>query len=93
MKNRSIFFYIYHMFRAKIKSQHNVVIKCFHYDLCGDYTSNIFTELLAYDGTIHQTSCIGTPQHNRVAERKHHHIVETTRSLLLSASVPNEFWG
>jgi hypothetical protein len=93
MKNRSEFFDIYHMFRAMVKTQHNAVIKCFRCDLGGEYTSNKFSELLAFDGTIHQTSCTDTPQQNGVAERKHRHIVETARSLLLSASVPKEFWG
>jgi transposase InsO family protein len=93
MKNRFEFFDIYLMFRAMVKTQHNVVIKCFRCDLGGEYTSNKFFELLAYDGTIHQTSCTDTPQQNGVAERKHRHIVETARSLLLSALVPNEFWG
>ena len=41
--------------------------------------------------TIHQTSCTYTRKQNGVAERKHRHIVETARSLLLSASIPNEF--
>ncbi|XP_062111046.1 uncharacterized protein LOC133822654 [Humulus lupulus] len=45
------------------------------------------------DGTLHQTSCIDTPEKNGVAERKHRHIVETARSLLLSAYVPSELWG
>ncbi|CAJ2637857.1 unnamed protein product [Trifolium pratense] len=93
MKNRSEFFSIYHMFRAMVKTQHNATIKCFRSDLGGEYTSNKFSELLAYDGTIHQTSCTDTPQQNGIAERKHRHIVETARSLLLSASVPREFWG
>jgi len=53
MKNRYEFFDIYHMFRAMVKTQHNVVKKCFHCDLGGEYTSNNFKELLAYDGTIH----------------------------------------
>jgi hypothetical protein len=48
--------------------------------------------MLALDGTIHQTSCTNTPKQNGVAERKHRHIVETARSLLLSAFVPCEFW-
>jgi hypothetical protein len=93
MKNRSDFFDIYCMFRAMVKTQHNAVIKCFRCDLGGEYTSNKFSELLTFDGTIHQTSCTDTPQQNGVAERKHRHIVETARSLLLSASVPSEFWG
>ncbi|XP_022859302.1 uncharacterized protein LOC111380069 [Olea europaea var. sylvestris] len=62
-------------------------------DLGGEYTSNKFCELLALDGTIHQTSYTDIPEQNSVAERKHRHIVETARSLLLSASVSSMFWG
>ena len=91
MKQRSEFFAIYHMFRAFVKTQHNAVIKCFRCDLGGEYTSTKFSELLASDGTFHQTSCTDTPEQNGVAERKHRHILETARSLLLSASVPSEF--
>jgi transposase InsO family protein len=93
MKHRSEFFEIYTAFGAFIKTQHSVVIKCFRCDLGGEYTSNKFFQLLALDGTIHQTSCIDKPEQNGVAERKHRHIVETTRSLLLSAFVPSEFLG
>jgi len=64
----------------------------FRCDLGGEYTSNKFYKLLALDGTIHQISCTDTPTQNRVAERKHRHNVETAHSLLLSASVPSEFW-
>ena len=48
---------IYTAFRALIKTQHFTVIKCFRCDLGGEYTSNKFCQLLALDGTIHQTSC------------------------------------
>ena len=61
-------------------------------DLDEEYISNKFYQLLALDGTIYQTSCTDTPEQNEVAERKHRHIIETARSLLLSASVPSEFW-
>ena len=67
------------------------MIKCFRCDLGGEYTSNKFFQLLALDGTIHQTSCTNTPEQNGVAERKHRHIVETARSLLLFAFVHSEF--
>ena len=60
-------------------------------DLDGEYTSNKFYQLLALDETIHQTSCIDTPEKNGVAERKHRHIVKTVCSHLLSAFVPSEF--
>jgi hypothetical protein len=93
MKHRSEFFEIYVAFRALIKTQHSVVIKCFRCDLGREYTSNKFCQLLALDGTIHQTSYTDTPEQNGVAERKHKHIIETACSLLLSTFVPSEFWG
>jgi hypothetical protein len=76
-----------------VKTQHSVVIKCFRYDLGREYTSNKFYQLFVLDGTIHQTSCIDSPEQNGVAKRKHRHIIETACSLLLSASIPSEFWG
>jgi histone deacetylase 1/2 len=48
--------------------------------------------LLALDGIIHQTLCTNTPEQNGVIERKHRHIIKIVRSLLLSASIPIEFW-
>ena len=34
-----------------------------------------------------------TPQQNGVAERKNRHLLEVTRALLLTASVPKSYWG
>ena len=93
MKHRSEFFEIYTAFRALIKTQYSIVIKCFRYDFDGEYTSNKFCELLVLDETIHQTLCTDTLEQNGVAERKYRHIIETTHSLILSAFVLNEFWG
>ena len=93
IKHRSEFFEIYKAFRTLVKTQHSVVTKCFMCDLGGEYTSNKFLELLALDGTRQQTSCTNTSKQNGVAKRKHRHIVETARYLLLSAYIPIEFWG
>jgi hypothetical protein len=93
MTHPSEFFKIYIVFQALVKTLHYVVIKCFRCDLGGEYTSNKFCQLLALDRTNHQTSHTDTTVHNGIAERKHRHIIETACSLLLSASVPNEFWG
>jgi histone deacetylase 1/2 len=91
MKHHFEFFEIYTAFRTLVKTQHSVVIKYFRCNLGGEYTSNIFCELLALDGSIHQTLCIDTPKQNGVSERKHRHIVKTVHSFFLSASVPCEF--
>ncbi|XP_031257396.1 uncharacterized protein LOC116115383 [Pistacia vera] len=59
----------------------------------GYVSSSRLRFLASTDGNVHQTSCTDTPEQNGVAERKHRHIVETARSLLLSASIPSVFWG
>lgn len=93
MKYHFEFFKIYTAFQALVKTSHSTVIKCFRCDLGGEYTSNKFCQLLAIDGTIHQTSCTDTHEKNGVAERKHMHIIETAHSFIVFASVPSEFWG
>ncbi|GJR33249.1 retrovirus-related pol polyprotein from transposon TNT 1-94 [Tanacetum coccineum] len=40
-----------------------------------------------------ETSCTDTPRQNGVAKRNHRHLIETTRSFLLSADVPSVFLG
>lgn len=47
-----------------------------------EYMSNIMSQLLSSNGIIHQTSCVGTPQQNGVAERKNKDLLEKTRSIV-----------
>ena len=60
LKRRSDFLSIFNTFQALVKTQYSAVIKCFRYDLGGEYTFNDFSNLLAFDGTIHQTSYTNT---------------------------------
>jgi hypothetical protein len=42
---------------------------------------------------IHQTTCLGTPPKNVVAERKNRHLLEVARSLMFQMNVPKYLWS
>ena len=53
-------------------------------------------EILRYynsKGIMLQKSCSSTPQQNGVVERKHRHLMETTRSLYIQSKVPVSYWN
>ncbi|GJZ92582.1 retrovirus-related pol polyprotein from transposon TNT 1-94 [Tanacetum coccineum] len=49
--------------------------------------------LFQLKGILHQRSMAYTPQQNDVVERKHMHLLDTTRSIRLYANLPIHFWG
>jgi hypothetical protein len=93
LKKRSELFEIYQEFATMVRTQFSKVIKRFRADSGGEYQSTQLKEFLKSQGTLAETSCVDTPQQNGVAERKHRHILETSRAMLLSSSVPKQFWG
>ena len=42
-------------------------------------------------GIVHQSSCVGTLQQSGVVERKHKHLLETSRALLFHSSLPLKY--
>jgi len=43
-------------------------------------------------GIIHQTSCVERPQQNGIVERKHKHLLEVVRALMIQAGLSLRFW-
>ncbi|KAG5561972.1 hypothetical protein RHGRI_004867 [Rhododendron griersonianum] len=93
MTHKSDFFKIYQTFHAMVQTQFSASIKILRSDLGGEYSLSEFIAFLDRHGTIHQSSCTDTPSQNGRAERKHRHLLNTARSLLLSSSVPSVLWG
>nr|XP_016485312.1 PREDICTED: uncharacterized protein LOC107805752 [Nicotiana tabacum] len=80
-------------FFTMIKNVYSTSVKFFRSDNGCEFFNSHMSELLQSLGIIHQSSCIYTPQQNRVAERRHRYILEVARALRFQASVPLRFWG
>ncbi|PKU80787.1 Retrovirus-related Pol polyprotein from transposon TNT 1-94 [Dendrobium catenatum] len=57
-----------------------------------EFINDKLRQFLVTHGINHQISCPYTPEQNGAAERKHRHLIETTRTLLSTASVPYIYW-
>lgn len=64
-------------------------IKTIQSDWDGDY--RILAPILASFGITFQHLCPHTHNQNGKVERKHHHIIETTLTLLAQSSMPFKF--
>ncbi|RDX91039.1 hypothetical protein CR513_27041, partial [Mucuna pruriens] len=92
MKERSELLSILMSFSKEVKNQFGKIIKILS-DNAKEYFSFELNSYLSLKGILHQSTCPHTPQQNGIAERKNRHLVETARTLLLSANVPTNHWG
>lgn len=88
LHSRLDFLQVYRDFYTMIRTQFSKNIQIFRSNSGGEYKSRPFKELLVSQGTLPQLSCTDTPQQNDgVAERKHRHIMETTRAFYSPFSI------
>ena len=68
-------------------------MKFFRTDNGGEYISPKFRYYCSKHGIRHEKTVPGTPQHNGVAERMNHTIMEKVICMLRTAKLPKSFWG
>jgi hypothetical protein len=93
LKHRSGLISIFQTFHKMIQTQFSRTIKVFRSDNAQEYHDKSFFSILNSNGTLPHYSCPYTSQQNGRAERKLRHILDVVRILLISASVPERFWG
>ncbi|CAM8915811.1 unnamed protein product [Rhodiola kirilowii] len=76
-----------------VHTQFSAVIKTLRTDNGGEFFSDKLVQFLKNHGCIHQSSCSYTPQQNGVVERKHKHLLEMARALMIQSGLPKSFWG
>ncbi|KAJ9536128.1 hypothetical protein OSB04_un000705 [Centaurea solstitialis] len=92
IKHRSELPQLYINFARMIQTQFSKPIKILRADNAMEYKESSLITFLRSQGTISQYSCPGTSPQNGRAERKHRHIFDTVRTLLVSAKCPERFW-
>ncbi|KAL0554223.1 hypothetical protein IC582_008140 [Cucumis melo] len=93
LKHRSELSRTYIEFANMIRTQFSCPIKTLRTDNALEYKDSTLLSFLSQQGTLVQRSCPHTSQQNGRAERKHRHILDSVRALLLSVSCPEKFWG
>ena len=79
--------------KAMVEKSSRYKLKVLRTDNGGEFTSTEFQEYLQQEGIKHELTVPKTPEQNGVAERMNRTLVETTRSMLFGAKLPQRFWA
>ena len=80
-------------FLQEISTQYSATPKIIRTDNTLEFVQTALQELCSSLGILHQTTCPYTSQQNDVAERKHRHLLDMTRTLLVEMGVPHYLWS
>ena len=80
-------------FLQEISTQYSATPKILRTDNALEFVQTALQELCSSLGILHQTTCPYTSQQNGVAERKHRHLLDMTRTLLVEMGVPHYLWS
>lgn len=93
LKTKDLVFDYFLKWKAQVENSSGKKLKALRTDNGGEYTSKNFEAYLKSEGVRHERTIPKTPEQNGVAERLNRTLVESTRSMLLDAKLPNKFWA
>jgi len=73
-----------------VQTQFETIIKIIRSDNGIEF---FMTNFFVSKGIIHQTTCVNTPQQNSIVERKHDHLLDVARVLMIQSHLPKIFWS
>ena len=80
-------------FITKVVTQYSTTPKILRIDNTLEFVQTSLRNFCADRDIIHQTTCSHTSQQNGIAERKHHQVIDITRTLLIKMHVPSYLWS
>jgi len=93
LKQKSEVSQVFKNFIQMIKNQFETTIERVHSDNAKDIFNQIVSSFFSERRTIHEYSCMNTPQPNGLAKRKIGHLINVARAPLLHKNVPEEYLG
>ena len=93
MKEKSEVLHHFKAFVERVEAETGARIQILRSDGGGEYTSQNFHAYLLAKGIQHEKTNAYTPEENGVAERMNRTLVESARSMLHDADLPNSYWA
>ena len=93
LKTKDEVFERYLEWKALVENVSGKKLKKLRTDNGGEYTSKRFEAHLKSCGILHEKTIPKTPEQNGVAERLNRTLVESSRSMLLDAELPQRYWA
>jgi transposase InsO family protein len=88
MRHKSESFEKFEEFQNEVQNQLGKMIKSLRFDRGGEYLSLEFGDHLKQCGIVPQLTPPGTPQWNRVSERRNRTLLDMVRSMMSQADLP-----
>ncbi|CAN0839525.1 Retrovirus-related Pol polyprotein from transposon TNT 1-94 [Linum grandiflorum] len=92
LRHKSDLFQVAMDFVRMVQTQFGKTIKVVRSDPGGEFSSTALQDYYKSTGIQFQQSCLGVSEQNGLVERKHRHVLDLARALLLESGVPPTFW-